>query len=679
VSTEQELLSERDYLDHAHVCLKQSREQLRELAERARRRAGDELMVEWLEWRADQLRDANESPLFFGRIDGPEPKPCYIGRRYVSDERDEPVVIDWRTDMASRFYRASPSNRLEVTLRRRFGFDGTVLTSFDDEPLTEDTADAGLSRLVIAEIERSHYGPMRDIVATIQPDQDEIVRTELASTLIVQGGPGTGKTAVGLHRAAYLLYEHSRLRREGVLVVGPNDTFVRYISRVLPTLGESQVVHSSVDGLVADGKKPGSDEPEVAALKGDARLAEVLRRAVWGGLSLPTEDVLVRETSPYVRIPPYVVAELCEDLVARQVPLTRAREHLIERAVSYVRRNLEERGHALTDGEARRLIRAKSLRDLASGVWPTATPAQVLFTLLTDPDALKRAADGVLTAEEQSLLLWPTTPTSAGRARWSPADRFLIDEIAGLMTPPDRYGHVVIDEAQDLSPLQLRAIMRRCAGSATLLGDMAQRTTPWAAGSWEAVAAHLGSSTDLVRLTTSFRVPREIIAVANALLPAIADDLPPTVSGRHVPGALVTVECEDVLAELVEVLRAAEQSPDSVGIVLDDTRFTAVRKHLTKAGVDAGLPHEDGADHKVSLVPVGLAKGLEFDHVIVLEPAEIAEADENGLRLLYIALTRAISRLTVLHAHPLPDQLTPRESRAQATMCRVPTPPQVTL
>ncbi|MFC0437490.1 ATP-binding domain-containing protein [Kutzneria buriramensis] len=657
MTAEQELLSERDYLDHAHVCLKHSREQLRELAARARRRPGDELMVEWLEWRADQLRDANESPLFFGRIDGPEPKPCYIGRRYVSDERDEPVVIDWRTDMAARFYRATPSRRMEVTRRRRFGFDGVTLTSFDDESLTEDTGDTGLSRLVIAEIERSHYGPMRDIVATIQPDQDEIVRTELASTLIVQGGPGTGKTAVGLHRAAYLLYEHSRLRREGVLVVGPNDLFVRYISRVLPTLGESQVVHSSVDGLVTDRKKPVAEEPQVAALKGDARMAEVLRRAVWSGLRPPTEDVVVRETSPYVRITPDVVTELCSDLVDRQVPLTRAREHLIERAVSHVRRNLEERGHALTDGEARRLIRAKSLRDLASGIFPNATPAQVLFALLTDADVLRRAADGILTADEQAILSWPTAPVSVGRAKWSVADRFLIDEIAGLMAPPDRYGHVVIDEAQDLSPIQLRAIMRRCAGSATLLGDMAQRTTAWAAGSWEAVAAHLGVTTDLVRLTTSFRVPREIIAVANALLPTISPDLPPTVSGRHVPGALTTVACDDVPAELVHVLRATEHHPDSVGIVLDDDRFAAVRKHLAKEGIETGLPHEDGSDHKISLVPVSLAKGLEFDHVVLIEPAEITGSGPDGRRLLYIALTRAISRLTLLHERQLPPEL----------------------
>jgi DNA helicase IV len=225
------------------------------------------------------------------------------------------------------------------------------------------------------------------------------------------------------------------------------------------------------------------------------------------------------------------------------------------------------------------------------------------------------------------------------------------------MTPPDRYGHVVIDEAQDLSPIQLRAIMRRCAGSATLLGDMAQRTTAWAAGSWEAVAAHLGVTTDLVRLTTSFRVPREIIAVANALLPAISPDLPPTVSGRHVPGALTTVACKDLLAELVDVLRATEHHPDSVGIVLDDHRFAAVRKHLAKAGIETGLPHEDGADHKISLIPVSLSKGLEFDHVVLLEPAEITESGPDGLRLLYIALTRAISRLTLLHERQLPPEL----------------------
>ncbi|AHH94759.1 HelD family protein [Kutzneria albida] len=655
---EEELRAEQQYLVHAHACLRSSRAQLLELAERARARPGDEEAVAWLEWRAEQLRDENKSPLFFGRIDGPEPRPCYIGRRHVSDEQDEPVVIDWRTPMAARFYRASPGQPMEVTRRRRFGFaaDG-ALTSFDDEPLTENSVSAGLSELVIAEIERTHVGPMRDIVATIQPDQDEIVRTELASTLIVQGGPGTGKTAVGLHRAAYLLFEHTKLRRSGVLVVGPNDLFVRYISRVLPALGESQVVHLSVDELVAAKRKPVPEAAEVAALKGDARMAQVLAAALWAGVRLPTEDTVVRESSPYVRIHPETVRELSEDLVAQRVPVARARAHLIERITAHVRRELETRGHAPSDADMRRIARAKSVRELAASVWPTVNPAQVLVDLFSDADLLGRAAEGVLTAEEQRLLLWPSAPASVGRAKWSLADRFLLDELASLVEPPTRFGHVVIDEAQDLSPLQLRAIMRRCVDSATLLGDMAQRTTPWAAGSWRAVAEHLGVPSRVLQLTTSYRVPRDIVRVANSLLPEISPELPPTVSGRHVPGALEVQASEDTADSLVELLRAAEQHPDSVGVVLADDRFTAVRRRLAAAGITAGLPHEDEAEHKFSLVPASLAKGLEFDHVVVLEPELITAAGQDGLRLLYIALTRAISRLTILHTGELPAAL----------------------
>lgn len=654
---ELELESERRYLVHANVCLRERREEILRMAERARSRPGDEELVAWLDWRANQLRDDTRSPLFFGRIDGPEPRPCYIGRRYVTDEADEPVVIDWRTDMAARFYRASQADSMEVTRRRRFGFsDDNVMTSFDDEPLTGQQQEEGLSRLVVREIERTHVGPMRDIVATIQPDQDEIVRTELASTLIVQGGPGTGKTAVGLHRAAYLLFEHAKLRRDGVLVVGPSDIFVRYISKVLPALGESQVMHSSVDRLVPAKRKPAKEDPAVAALKGDARMSTVLRKALWGNTRLPDEDVVVRESSPYVRLTPETVRELTRDLLDRHVPVALARTQLVERAADRVRRSLEERGHALTDAEARRLTRAKSLRDLADLVWPVTAPAQVLFTLLSDADALRRAADGVLTDDEQARLLWPAAPASPGRAPWTLADLFLLDEIAGLVAQPPRFGHVVIDEAQDLSPIQLRCIMRRCANSATLLGDMAQRTTPWAAGSWQAVAEHVGTASQVLTLTTSFRVPKDIVRLANALLPLISPELPPTVSGRHVPGAVEIVRCRNTRDALVTLVREAEEHPDSVGVLVADGRFDAVRRQLAAAGLTVGLPHEadDTPDRKVALVPAGLAKGLEFDHVVLLEPAQVVASGDNGLRLLYIALTRAISKLTILHEGELP-------------------------
>jgi DNA helicase IV len=247
-------------------------------------------------------------------------------------------------------------------------------------------------------------------------------------------------------------------------------------------------------------------------------------------------------------------------------------------------------------------------------------------------------------------------PASAGRARWTLADLFLLDEIAGLMRQPPRFGHVVIDEAQDLSPIQLRCVMRRCANSATLLGDMAQRTTPWAAGSWQAVAEHVGTASEVLTLTTSFRVPRDIVRLANALLPVISPELPPTVSGRHVPGAVAAVRCANAGDALVTLLREAEAHPDSVGILLADARFDAVRRQLAAAGFTVGLPHEadDAPDPKFALVPAGLAKGLEFDHVVLLEPGQVAASGEHGLRLLYIALTRAISKLTILHEDELP-------------------------
>jgi DNA helicase IV len=656
----EELAAERRRLEYARHCLVSSREEIQRMAERARQRPGDGELADWLARRAFQLRDEDKSPLFFGRLDGPEPEPVYIGRRYVTDGRDEPVVIDWRTRLATRFYRASRSEPMEVTRRRRFGFsDDHEMTSYDDEPLVDASPDPGLSQVIVDEIERTRVGPMRDIVATIQPDQDEIVRTELGSTLIIQGGPGTGKTAVGLHRAAYLLYEHAKLRRDGVLVVGPNDTFIRYISKVLPALGESRVVHRSLDQVVA-ARKAVPEDPAVATLKGDARMSEVLVRALWGTVRMPTRDTLVTATSPYVRITPDTVHDLAHDLVAQRVPVGRARAHLTERLVAHLRRNLEERGYAPGDTEMRRAGRSKPVRELVDSIWPPVTPAKLLFALFSDPAVLSEAADGVLNADEQALLRWDKVPA---RARWSMADQFLLDEVTALIEDVPGFGHVVIDEAQDLSPIQLRSVMRRCTDSATLLGDMAQRTTPWAAGSWDAVASHLGPASQVLTLTTSYRVPRDIVAVANALLPEISPELPPTVSGRHVPGALEVVECADVPLALLDLLRLAEARPDSVGIITADDRCPAVGKSLRAAGFSVTRPfavegtHEDEGGHRFALVPAGLAKGLEFDHVVVLEPQDIVASHDHGTRLLYIALTRAVSKLTILHNGPLPPVL----------------------
>ncbi|MGH3429475.1 MAG: hypothetical protein ACRDQZ_18225, partial [Mycobacteriales bacterium] len=326
-----QLDAERCRLRYARECLTRNREEMLRMAESMVARGDDEEMIAWLYRRAFQLEDRDDAPLFFGRIDGPLPDPVYIGRRYVADGDNEPAVIDWRTEMATRFYRATAAQPMKVTRRRRYGFsDEQEMTSFDDEQLADMAADAGLSVFVRQEIELAHYGPMRDIVATIQPDQDHIVRLGAGDSLVVQGGPGTGKTAVGLHRAAFLLFEYRQVRQQGVLVVGPNDTFVHHISRVLPTLGEIECKHVSLAGLVGADRAP-TEDPDVAKLKGDARLATVLGRALWSTVGRAHDDFVVTNTSPYIRVYPEELVRLSRDLIADRKDFGSARELMRER------------------------------------------------------------------------------------------------------------------------------------------------------------------------------------------------------------------------------------------------------------------------------------------------------------------------------------------------------------
>ncbi|CAM5721458.1 ATP-dependent DNA helicase OS=Streptomyces glaucescens OX=1907 GN=SGLAU_15345 PE=4 SV=1 [Streptomyces glaucescens] len=253
--------------------------------------------------RIKALADLSDTPLFFGRLDylrapgadraeGAEGERFYIGRRHVHDADGDPMVIDWRAPVSQPFYRASKKDPMDVGLRRRFGYTGGELTAYEDEHLSDPAEAARASRLLQQEIEKPRVGPMRDIVATIQPEQDEIVRSGLGGTVCVQGGPGTGKTAVGLHRVAYLLYAHrERLARTGTLVIGPNKSFLHYIEQVLPALGELTVRQATVDDLVAHVEVRGTDDAAAAVVKGDARMAKVLRRAVYSHVTMPTEPV----------------------------------------------------------------------------------------------------------------------------------------------------------------------------------------------------------------------------------------------------------------------------------------------------------------------------------------------------------------------------------------------------
>ncbi|WP_405458828.1 HelD family protein [Streptomyces sp. NBC_00101] len=632
--------------------------------------------------RIKALADLSHTPLFFGRLDfrhpvgaeraeGAEGERFYIGRRHVHDAGGDPMVIDWRAPVSQAFYRASRLDPQDVGLRRRFGYTGGELTAYEDEDLTApaDAAGAGTtSKLLQAEIERPRVGPMRDIVATIQPEQDEIVRGELGGTICVQGGPGTGKTAVGLHRVAYLLYAHrERLARTGTLVIGPNRSFLHYIEQVLPALGEMEVRQATVEDLVTAGVEVrGVDEASAALVKGDARMAEVLRRAVRSHVGTPAEEIVVVRGSRRWRVPAYEVAELVEELLARGMRYGAAHEALPQRIAHRVLVRMEEAGEAPDDRVQNAVARTPAVKAAVKAVWPAVDPAKLVLRLLSDPEFLAVHAEGLLTEDEQKAVVWAKPVRSVKSAKWSAADAVLIDEARDLVERTHSLGHVVLDEAQDLSPMQYRAVGRRCStGSATVLGDLAQGTTPWSTRSWADALGHLGKGDAVVEeLTAGFRVPREVIAYASRLLPSIAPGLAPVESVRESPGSLAVRRVADAGALTAAAVAACEEALEqegSIGLIAADARIPALAGALAAAGHAVLSPGEEtSAASRLTLVPASLAKGLEYDYVVLDEPAAVVdgEPDERtGLRRLYVALTRAVSGLAVVHAAPLPEAL----------------------
>ncbi|MFI6103760.1 HelD family protein [Streptomyces sp. NPDC051310] len=623
-----------------------------------------------IEQRIKALADLSHTPLFFGRLDylhtTQEGQRFYIGRRHVHDGDGDPMVIDWRAPVSQPFYRASRKDPQDVALRRRFGYTGGELTAYEDEHLSDPGEAERTSKLLQAEIERPRVGPMRDIVATIQPEQDEIVRSGLAGTVCVQGGPGTGKTAVGLHRVAYLLYAHrERLARTGTLVIGPNRSFLHYIEQVLPALGELEVRQATVDDLVAHVEVRGADEAAAALVKGDARMAEVLRRALYAHVTLPTEPLMVVRGSRRWRVPAHELEEMVRELLDRDIRYGAAREALPQRIAHAVLVRMEQAGEAPDDRVQNAVARNAAVKAVVKEVWPPVDPAKLVHRLLSDADFLAAHAEGLLTAEEQKAVLWTKPPRSVKSAKWSAADAVLIDEASDLVERTHSLGHVVLDEAQDLSPMQYRAVGRRCTtGSATVLGDLAQGTTPWATAGWAEALRHLGKPDALVEeLTSGFRVPREVIAYASRLLPHIAPGLAEVRSVRESPGSLEIVPCpaDGLTASVVSACRASLRREGSIGLIVADARVEVLAEALASAGLPYLAPGEETtSESRLTLVPASLAKGLEYDYVVLDEPSAIVdgEPDERtGLRRLYVCLTRAVSGLTLLHAAPLPAPL----------------------
>jgi len=697
--------------------------------------------------------NAVERGLVFGRTDGyepgnpgsQEPVTLYIGRIGLRDDEHEPRLIDWRAPAAHPFYAATPKDPNGLIRRRHIYTRDRTVTGVDDEVfdldrLSEpDRQSLSGEAMLIASITAGRTGRMHDVVATIQAEQDRVIRASLQGVLVVQGGPGTGKTVAALHRAAYLLYTHRRtLERRGVLVIGPNATFLRYISQVLPSLGETDVVLTSVAELFPGVIAAPDDNPAAAEIKGDLKMAEVLRRAVRDRQQVPPGDLEVTADDVRMTVPRAVCLRARDRARALRKPHNVARKLFVTEMLS-----------ALAAAEAAALGRPLDPDDLPytrarlwdeapvraafDGLWPFLTPQRLVAGLLAEEGALRRAAPA-LSSAERSVVLRPDAPDA-----WTVADVPLLDEAAQLLGSDDSavkrqrraaererraeeryarevleitgltgqgfvdastladwnrdpgqqlttaerawadpswaYGHVIVDEAQELSAMAWRMVMRRIpTRSLTVVGDVAQRGSAAGARSWaQMLDPYVRGRWREESLTVNYRTPAEIMAVAADVLASVAPGEQPPESVRQegalphavkIPtspsaplsslatgaAALVEAERDEMVAENGQGGRLAVIAP-------------AARMAELARGLPAAVPGDrpEVLDSPVALLTVGQAKGLEFDRVVLVDPAGILAQSPAGGHDLYVALTRATHRLTVVHDADLPavlDRLT---------------------
>ncbi len=704
-----DLADEQAYIDHAYECLERSRTdawKLRQLSEatlggtfqaRYERDVFDEALVN----RLTKL-DLGDAALVFGRIDRMAETPeeiesFHIGRLAVADEDSEPVVVDWRAPVAEPFYRATGRDAMGLRRRRHFAVHGRELLGIEDELFGDGHlgvgADDGVPgqdgppsgirgySTLLAALERGRTGQLGDIVATIQAEQDEIIRSPQAGVLVVQGGPGTGKTVVALHRAAYLLYTYRfPLEDQGVLVIGPNRVFLRYIERVLPSLGEAGVEQVVLNDLVPDVEWArfgidAADSHLAATVKGDLRMADVIDKAVTDRERPLRSELVVPFRTGFLRLRAEDSVRIVRAAQRRFRRHNAARKWVESEVWSAMAATWRER---VDPSDVREAVRAlPEVREALERMWPVLTPAELLHDLFGSRALLKLAAEGVLT-EQEYLALHRTRRDDVAQVRWTDHDIALLDEARHHLGPrPARkgaaaeeedirtYGHIVIDEVQDLSPMQLRMASRRSLnGSMTVVGDIAQATGALAPQDWDDVLAHLPDNkpSRVIGLSVGYRIPERIMDLANRVMSAATPTLRAPISvrvGDEHPEIVRVDDGAQLLDRVAEATAAMrlELPNGTIAVVAPDAMVDRVAEALGAAGIEHARATRSGIVTGITVVPVSVVKGLELDGVVVVEPAAIVADEHQGLRALYVALTRSTRRLTVVHAQPLPEPM----------------------
>jgi DNA helicase IV len=735
VSRSAEVAREQELVSLLYGRLDSLRAQTRRRLEETRRRGASgtpqarserDAFAALYEDRLAQL-EAVEPGLCFGRLDLVDGERLHIGRIGLTDDSHDTLLVDWRAPAAEPFYRATPAEPYGVVRRRHLRTKARRVLDVEDDVFDIDSlSDSDRETLggggaLLAALNESRTGRMRDIVATIQGEQDRVIRGEPAGVLVVQGGPGTGKTAVALHRAAYLLYSHrERLARSGVLVVGPGPTFVRYIEQVLPSLGETGVLLSTLEGLVAGAEVTGVESGEVANLKADARMADVIEAAVAARQRVPTGDLIVGFEDHELVLTPQDVATARARARRSRRRHNRGRYAFAKQLLRFVMSRLADVDAELAKERwvMRTVMASDDFREVVDACWPRLSATDLIADLLT-PDGLAAAASDYYSAVERAVLARaPGSPWTAAdmplldeawshlgdpeevlrvaaERRQQRADRAYAQEVvtaSGLRgqvsaaalaerfsgsangsrgvadraaTDPDwEFGHIIVDEAQELSPMAWRMLARRCpVRSMTVVGDIAQASASWGARSWAAALEPIAPDRwRVAELTVNYRTPSEVMAVAADVLAAVdpGSDSPSSVRDAGYPPLSHLVAATDDLADRVgdvvaEALTAIGEG--KLAVITPDRVYADVVASVSKRFAGAVGTGAAGLDATVAILGVTEAKGLEFDAVVLVEPAIWLEGGDRGLRELYVALTRATQRLDVVHRGALPTVL----------------------
>ncbi|QXT62863.1 HelD family protein [Tessaracoccus palaemonis] len=610
---------------------------------------------------AQDLGDPDEA-VAIGRIDDPD-EVLYVGRRTILDAEKDVLVVSWASPDAQRFYTATATEPQGLTRKRSYTTRKNRIESVDDL-LFKDLADrlerldgmgdAEFDDVLLKDLERDRSNEMRDIVQTIHQSQYHIIKRPLEDLLVVQGGPGTGKTAVALHRVAWLLYNfRDILPAESVLVVSPNRAFTEYIRKVLPSLGEGGVGHADLTrlGPVAS---TGRTEPfETTRLKGDLRMVELLRRALWNRVRPPEEPRIAVET-------PNGQVRIAGDDLRRTIARWRntgssapysARRADLKRIISDL--VLQQAG--------RRAVDQPVIERVTERIWPSLTPARFVQELLGSRQRLTEAAGDDFTAGDIERL-YRQAASSLGSEEWAHADVALVDEAEWLINGRrSGHAHVVVDEAQDLSAMQLRSLARLCpTGSYTIVGDLAQSTGPWARDSWDDVFSALKTRSNKRRLETleyGYRVPRQVFELARPLVQLAAPEVRPPIVVRDSSREPVVAPChpDEVSGHAIREAKDYASSGLLVGVIAPEALVGDVRSAFSAANTNVKSPADGHLGTSINLMTAAESKGLEFDAIVVVEPAGIVAESAHGLRLLYIALTRTTRFASVVFSRDLAE------------------------